>query len=364
MAGGSSHFDNDSGRNSDHHRSERDTGLGRALAPLIQQIESYDSLRRQLEEQGGDASDLARMTILLNQPVEIRGRWGTMRAPLADPKGLRRALSDSVGSSVHLQARRIAHFLPVFYLVRVKESFYHDYSLIVEDYYRSPGYPSVDDRFAQIQLHSHEIFELRLSPFRDGARWTLGAPTSEEAVDRLLYEVGRHVLQAAWHEDQRVAVIAAEVFDIPILRQAVEVLYLVLSGDLCALRETLLDRFDPLTRFFDTVYPQPGIVGFLEMLPHLDGAAIDALPRKALTLYSRLSTAFTRFLQVETPWGLWDSPAPLYKLLLGNFSAYELLGERLQGRQEIERAKTRLEASAEVVIQEILNFERRQVNVA
>jgi hypothetical protein len=359
----SSHFDGDSGWNS-YHYSERDPDVGSALAPLIAQIESYDALRLQLEQQGGDASDLARMTAVLNQPVEIKGRWGTKRAHLAAPKGLRQALSDSVGSHVHLQARRIAHLMPVFYLVRVKQSYYYDYSLIVEDYYRSSGYPSVDDRFAQIQLRSHEIFELRLSPFRESARRTLGATSSDEAVDRLLYEVGRHVLQAAWHEDQRVAVIAAEVFDIPLLRQAIELLYLTLSGDLCALREVLLDRFDPVTRFFDAAYPQPGIVGFLEMLPHLDGVAIDALPQKALTFYSRLSSAFTRFLQVETPWGLWDSPTPLFKPLLGNFSRHALLSDRLQGRDEIEKAKKRLEASAEVVIQEILNFERRKANVA
>lgn len=357
-------MDRDFGWNSYRYQSERDTDLGPALKPLITQLNFYDGLRLQLQEKGGVAADLSRMTILLNQPIEIKGRWGTARAALTDPKGLRRAISDTVGSNVHLQVRRISHFLPVFYLVRVKESFYYDYSLIVEDYYRSPGFPAVDDRFAQIQLHSHEIFELRLSPFREDTRGVLGPTASEEAVDRLLYEVGRHVLQAAWHEDQRVAVIAAEVFEIPLLRQAVEVLYLTLSGDLCALREVLSERFDPVVRFFEYVYPQPGIVGFLEMLPHLDGATIDALPQKALTLYSRLSVAFTHFLQVETAWGLWDSPTPIFKVLLGNFSRHEALRERLQGREEIQQAARRLAASADVVIQEILHFERPKAVVA
>ena len=139
--------------------------------------------------------------------------------------------------------------------------------------------------------------------------------------------------------------------DLLALRQAIELLYLCLSGDLCELRGAITPA---MLRFFTQIYPQPAIHTLLVRLQQLDGSALNALPQRALPLYVRLAQAFNRFLAIDIPWGYRQLQVPLAKVLWGNVSRLELVGKRLSNHQAVREAAARLEAVAQEVIERVL----------
>ena len=118
----------------------------------------------------------------------------------------------------------------------------------------------------------HETHHLRVSPFRASLLKSLKslAPEAADAeADRRLYRIGNLVLRAAWHDDQRLAMSAAQHFRLPAFQQAIELVYLCLSGDLSELRVAAAEP--AVTEFFRKVYPQPAIATLLDRLPELPG---------------------------------------------------------------------------------------------
>jgi hypothetical protein len=154
-----------------------------------------------------------------------------------------------------------------------------------------------------------------------------------------------------WHEDQRPAFAASWVLHLDRFSQALELLYLCLTGDLCELRAVANDEF---SRFFTDVYPQPAVRAFLQMLECADGAALASFPQKALPLYRRLSTSFGSFLKKEVAWGDRKLKLPLYKILFGNFGHLDIVRNVLAGNEEVEKAARSLEEASGAVIGEIL----------
>lgn len=335
----------------------REIDCAEALKPLVRVLKSYDAARLRLQEHGGRLSDLARIARLLASEIALRGRYGQRKPSLTDPEGLRAALREIDPYSLHLQVRRLPTGMPVYYLCRTRREYLAQYSLIVEDLYRSPGYPMADERFAKLMYDGHERYYLRLSPFRDAIRTAEPHDPCRHVVGRVdeaLYRLGRHVFQAAWHEDQRPALAAAKHFRMTRLRHAIELLYLVLSGELCELR-TQIDG--PMLGFFASTYPQPALHSFLVLLKELDGGAIHELPRRALAEYAGLSAAFGRFLRVEVEWGSRRKTLPLYKLLFGNFSRLGAVRDALQNSKVLPHAIARVEALADGIVRQLTDAE-------
>jgi hypothetical protein len=161
------------------------------------------------------------------------------------------------------------------------------------------------------------------------------------------------LFQAAWHEDQVVGVLAAQYLDLPILKQAIELLYLCLSGDLCELRWVLTE---PLCRFFEQVYVQPALSRFLRRLPELDGRTLNMLSEeRAQRLYRTLMSDFRRFLDVKVPWGMQLSLVPLYKLLFANVARLHLIADDLRDEPAVRDAGAVLEAAALRIIDAMLS---------
>jgi hypothetical protein len=178
----------------------------------------------------------------------------------------------------------------------------------------------------------------------------MSEPTA--CVDDALYHVGRHVFQAAWHDDQRPGTLTARHFDLPCFQQAIELLYLCLSGELCELRNALDEK---LIGFFESIYPQPSIYAFLGLLNELDGTTINELPRKALKQYLRLSTAFSHFLNTEVPWGRKHVKTALYKLIFANFDRLEMVATQLKDDISRHEAAFRLEEESQQIIEDLLS---------
>lgn len=335
-----------------HYATPPAVDIQEALAPLLAQLAAYDRLRHKLEEQGGDVGDLEQLTEIMRQKITIRGTYTDYPMALNLPKLLQWAVQAVGHGDLHLQVRLLPTRMPVFYLCRSHRDYWGEYSLIVEDLYQSPGYPLVDDRFVKLLIYGRETYCLRLSSYREGAAALVApnAATTSWQVDNLLHQVGRHVFQAAWHEDQRLGIVVANQFGLPRFRQAIELLYLCLSGDLCALRLAVDAR---MLQFFQEVYPQPAIRAFLEKLTTLAGQELNDVPQQALKLYLLLSRAFSRFLGLEVEWGREKAKVPLYKLIYGNFYRLGLVVQALPGNRVVSAEKESLENAASEVVGEL-----------
>jgi hypothetical protein len=322
----------------------------KTLAPVLDQLRRLDALRLKLEREGGTVKDLAAVTRLLNETLRVDGHFGASACCLRDQRALRTALLD-VDYDLHHDVRQLAHRLPVYYICRTRRDFWGEYSLVVEDFHQSPGYAIADERFVRLMDVGHDVYFLRLAHLRDAARAMLGDGSADGlAVDALLYELGRHVFQAAWHEDQRLGILVAGHFHLPAFRRAIELLYLCLSGELCELRHAITPE---MLRFFVEAYEQPAIYRFLLRLRDLDGTMITDLPRQGRVLYKRLGLAFSRCLGVEVLWGFGRRMTPLWKIVYGNLTRLDQVSRQLRLEPKVAGACGRLEQEAEAVIEEL-----------
>ena len=347
------------------------------LQPLIHHLEYYDSVRQQFEDEGGYISDLQHITEVLTKRLRVAGRFRTHDIALTHIESIHSFLYDLGFNDLHLQVRRRDTGVPVYYLYRVRGDYWIDYRLVLEDYYRSDGYPVRDQRFVKLMVRGKETYHLSVAPFRAEVQkladegllnnsgsspgnvysydytWPSGHQNTTEAeVDRLLYRVGRYVLQASWHEDQQVGVLTAHHLELPRLVEAIELLYLCLSGDLYEIR-SILDQ--SLYLFFDRIYPRPAVGRFLHMLPDIDGITLNDLSEKhARSLYRKLMQAFKRFLNVRLNWGNQQVAVPLYKLLFSNMSRLDLIEDDLRYHSDVRAAADELEAEAQRIIEAII----------
>jgi hypothetical protein len=356
-----------------------------ALAPIIDHITRYDALRRKLEKEGGTTRDVEEMTGILTERFAVQGSYYAKDVALSDQKSMHEFVRDVGRRDTHLQVRQLPSRMPVYYLCRVTQDTWSAYSLIVEDLYRSPGYPLADERFINLLHYGHETYYLRLSQFRAPVAGMLkekatspleaagrsqvhestglpgqsaisspapAAKSSDWAIDDVLYNVGRNVLEAAWHEDQFLASETARHFAMPHFARAIELVYLILSGELCDLRASVNDE---MLYFFERIYPQYAIRAFLTTLTRLDGAALNALPARATKHYAALSRAFGSFLRTQVTWGHREARVPLYKIIYANVSRLALVAEQLPATPHLGDAAAELDALAEKIIEETIS---------
>ena len=330
----------------------REIDIHGSVAPLIDRIQEYDRLRLRLEKKGGRLFDLPMITNLLTTPVSVETRFETYKVALVNQSALQQALRD-IHWDIRINIRLLPTQMPVYYICRSRQDYWSEYSLIVEDYYRSPGYSLGDGRFVKLMQAGHENYFLRLAEFREAASTLIQKEDrgNRRKLDRLLYDIGRHVLQSAWHDDQRLGRLTAEYLNLPKFFMAVELLYLQLGGELCEMRSALTDQ---LSGFFESVYPQPAIRYFLEILATLDGDMLNDLPVRAVHLYRRLSRAFSRYLSTEVRWGDKETELPLWKVMYSNFGRLEMVSGSIKGDRRLTSASDELEKAAVKVIVQAL----------
>jgi hypothetical protein len=181
---------------------------------------------------------------------------------------------------------------------------------------------------------------------------TAGAQVAAGKVDALLLRLGRHVFAAAWHEDQRLGVLAAEHLRMDGFAEAIELIYLALSGDACELRSAVHERD---RAFFDQVYRRPALRALLERLDDLDGDGLSALPTRALALYARLARAFAALLAVPVPWRPGVAPVSLRTLLFANCSRFAEVAATLRDCAPVAAAAAALDAESRQVIAALLD---------
>ena len=163
-----------------------------SLRDLIGRLDEYDNLRLELELHGGRIGQLNALTRLLREPLNVLVNGQSREVRLVDQASLRSAIT-SLDSDLHLQIRLKPSHMPAYYLCRTKTDYWAEYSLIVEDYYQSPGYPLTDSRFGRLMRAGHEQDFLRLSRFRESVAMLLsldGGSADDYAVDEKLHLLG------------------------------------------------------------------------------------------------------------------------------------------------------------------------------
>ena len=321
---------------------------GPAPAELLKRLALYDRRRVALETGGGTQDDLRRLDHTLRTPFEIPVGDGEREVMLSDPVGLKAALRE-LDPDLVLDVRRLSSGLPVYFLCRTTRDVWDRYGLVVQDLHQSPRYPAHDERFARLCVRGRDRLWLRLSALRDAAAALLPPDAGLRDVDRLLLEVGRHVLSAAWHPDQHAGIQLADAFCIPRLRVAIELLYLCLTAELCALRAAMRPSW---SAFFADVYPQPGLRAALARIAEADGRTLLELPRRAAELHRELGEALDRFLEVEIAWGS-TGRLTLRTAVMANFGRLDLVALAAMG-DAVSRATRELDARAAHVIQTLL----------
>jgi hypothetical protein len=332
----------------------RGRDLAAALRPLCDVLAEYDDRRVALEQRGGELEDLAALTRRLRSPFTLSWKGVGQQAHLADPRGLRDALGAVAGFDVSLQVRELDTGMPVYYLCRTRQDWWSEYGLVVEDFYQSPGYPMPDRRIVRLLRSGHESGFIRLSPYRAATAALLagaaGAEVGEGRIDALLLRLGRHVFASAWHEDQRLGVLAAEHLRMDDFAQAIELVYLALSGDACELRSAIGPR-DLV--FFDRVYPRPALRALLERVGELDGGGLGELPARALAMYRRLAGAFAALLAVQVPWAAGGAVC-LRTLLFANCGRFDEVAAAVRDSTPVAAGVAALEGEARQVIDGLL----------
>ena len=336
------------------------------IEPLTTCLSEYDSLRLKLETEGGNSTDIAAVASRLDTAITLQSRYGSDAIALAEPEKLQRFLDEVSWYSAHLQVRRDpATGLPLYYLARLGSDYWM-YRLIVEDLYLSPGFAMDDERFVQLMGYSgHEQQYLRLSALRAAAMKlvTETEPAADAGdVDRFLVRMGRNIFSAAWHSDQRVSSAVARHLAVPEVLHAVELLYLVLSGDLSEIRDDVAG--DPRAHlFFTHVFPQPAIQSLLGILPHLDGGQLAELPRRALHLYGRLTTEFNRFLRTPVRWSTPSRQIPVFKIILSNWRRLDHISHYLLQDRALRQATGQLAGASRRAIEELLSVSFAEPNI-
>jgi len=325
----------------------------KSIHELIRQIAKYDRLRLRLYEKGGSIKFFSLMTDILNKPVNLETPGGQRLVSLVEQDQIKTALM-CIDPNIFIDIRQNNLKMPIYYICRVHEDYYVQYRLVVQDYYKSPDYQFEDDRFVKLMNMGHEIYYLRVAQFRDAVYSQLiHGNVSDKAsqVDAFLYAVGRYVLGSAWHEDQMLGILAAKHFGLANFHYAIELLYLVLSGELSDIRNAVNNE---MLLFFEQIHPQPGIKAFLEKLDDMDGERLSQLPVIALNLYKDLSIAFGRFLTVTVSWGFLQNPIALWRIIYGNYYRLSYVAKALDGEPGLKMAAGILEKKAEKIISELI----------
>lgn len=314
------------------------------IYPLLQQLQRVDRIRLTLEESGGSRKEMEELTAALTEEATLVNSYGSGESCLKDPANIQQTLRRLGCVNVHFEVRRLHNGMPAYFLCRIKNDHWGTTPLIIENYYCSPGFPISDKRFMRLLRNGKERFYLNLGPYFQ----SLNLEFSER--ENLLFRIGQQVLLAGWHEDQYPGLMASQLLRLYSFPQGVELLYLILSSDLPNLRHNVDDA---MIEFFHTLCPQPAIATFLKKLQDMDGNSLVGLPRQARAHYKSLATGFGELLQVKVNWGSRNTPVELYKILFGNFSRPEALGDTLQKDNMLWEAAKQLEQTAEGIIAEL-----------
>jgi hypothetical protein len=348
-----------------YRKSISDTDFKKALEPVISQLQKYDKARHGLERYGGHIRQLYDINKILNEEIRCVSEYNVSKCTLAKIKDIRTMLFEIRyfdKFSLHIDVRKHSITgMPVFYLCKEYMDYDARYGFIVEDLYQSPGYYSPYRDFIKLMYGGHEVYFLNLSQFNKKIQEELFENSQEPAQEacNLLFKMGYKIFQDAWHEDQIVAKTASNYFDMPNFKEAIDLLYLCLSGDLCELRGEIDDQ---MISFFEIIYPHKTIHSLLNFIKTLDGSDLSELNQKARKLYIKLLKASSKFFNLEIQRGTPHITISVQKLILGNLFRLSDNWKELKENSAVKKGAKLLDNESKSIIDELFGTTNNAVS--
>lgn len=323
------------------------------LQPLINTMREYDDQRLRIMKEGGSFDDLEQLADLLQKELFVGSE--ELKFSLQNQSSVRHFLErfDDV-AKLKLDIRQNSIGLPQYYLCRVTSDYRSTYNSVIEDLYISPDFYFHDGRLIKLPHWNHPCIFLRLSPFRDDIRALCKELKKEDYnLDHEMAKLGSQILEFAWNEDQNIAVYFSDNFGLPAFRMVIELVYMVLTADLCELRA----NWDILwLKFFEKVYPQMAIHTFLGNLQKANDLPTLEIENRAKKSYSKLLKAFNHLLTLNLKFEVNRPSIPLYKLVFANIFRLHMIQHEIAGNSEIQQSIQTLESLSLECIQDVITF--------
>ena len=323
------------------------------LTPFIEHLKKADEIIHCVLYEKASLRALSELSALLKEEKSFDTEFYTRKFSLAEHKKIEEALFSTGLYDTSFDIRRTTMKMPAWYLCEAKTSYYGNYGIIIADYYRSENYKNDDPRFVRLMNHGHEVYFIRMSPFRDDVMKMTGENNNGNSrkTDMLLQDIGHHFLQYVWHEDQVIGWKVSEHFGLPRFREAMELIYFNLGADFCDVRQHINDH---VKQFFSEVYNQEAMVDMISRIEKSEGSEFKGLEMKSRRWYSELNTAVQELLQVKVDWGLMEKTAiPLYKVVFSNIFRLDMISKSLKN-EEVAGVSKKVERTAVQAIEDIL----------
>jgi len=315
------------------------------VSPLLSVLNEYSYLLGDLHKSSVSLVKLKEIQQLLKQDIRICSE----PFKLLDNREKIQSCFDEIDLDIVLEKRRIEFNLPVYYCTEFSnQHFYGDYDLLLKDFYKSEYFDFQDHRFIPVTLRYSEKHALRLSQFQTSQ--AIAVYGDEQTAYEKIKHIGETVLQAMWDKNQNLAFRMCQFFEMKLLQQAIELIYLVNGTNVTVLRR-LIDN--EVMKFFEQVYTQPYVVAYLKRIQSLEGSEFKAIQSSALEVYGLLNETLSNLLEIEIPWGSDRRHQSLYKVLFANLNRLDQCAE-IKTEEMMKKVKY-IEAHIEKYVAEIIS---------
>ena len=286
-----------------YYREKSHSEKVKILKQLIDQIKEIDKAKDEILNNSISLKKLGLMSKLLRKNIRFERTDLDTKYDLMDKNGIEKRLHFDGLYNFRLDVRRGDMFFPKYYLCDAEESWYNVYGIITNDYYLSPDYDFADKRFARLMIYGHEMPFIRMSQFKEATMKMFKGDHDQvsDKAEKLLEEIGNHIMQYAWHEDQLIGWLISEKLNLPGFKEAMEVIYFNLGADFSDTRNHVSQD---IYNFFTIVYEQDSLKALFKKIESLSGDEFRSLELISRHWYNELNAAFSVFLRHEVPWGI------------------------------------------------------------
>jgi hypothetical protein len=324
------------------------------LEPLISHLKKVDQHRFDLYNKSISLNKLRAYKSLMAEPVALSAGCDSVQFSLLEHTKFERLVSSLGLWDIQLQVRRCKFTFPKYLICETTDNYDSGYGLVLAEYFRSFDYGIEDERFIRLMSGGHEKYYIMMEPFRE--KLSSGSRFSSSQIETVLKAAGENYLQTAWHDDQMVSFLVADHLKIQVLKEAIEILYLVLGADLSSLRGNYTPE---MKSFFSDVFPRKSIGLMLEKTENLTAKEFQNIEEKARFWYSELNSCFASFLSTKIEFKGCRMPA--YKLIFANIFRLNLVSNAILRNPEIKAAIKIIKSTSYAALKDLLSNKRNNI---
>jgi hypothetical protein len=317
------------------------------LRPLSNHLKKVDSHRKDLYFNSISLNKIRKYKELLTEPICLEGKFDKATFTLLEQTKFER-IAYSLGLwDICLQVRRDRFSFPKYLLCETTDNYDSGYGLVTAQYYISYDYEIEDERFVRL-MTGHEKYFVRMNIFRN--KLSENPALSQIQIDSTLKAVGDNYLSYAWHEDQLVSYLVADLWDIPVLKEIIEMIYLLLGSDLSSIRR----NFTPEVKsFFSEIFPRKSLGKLLDKIEFSTANDYQVMEDKARHWYMELNRCFSKFLTTKIKHKNYEMPA--YKIIFSNIFRLHLISDSIIGIPSVQENISAIERASYEAIQDIID---------